>query len=388
MEQFFPGLTQDLVNMGASTGDTQARVRWYGGGLPLCQAESGLTGLAVSRPLLEGYIRQRLLALPGVSIVENCDVLGLVSTSDKSRVRGVRINRRDLTRGEEILDADLVVDASGRGSLSPRWLMALGYSAPQVEKVKVGLGYASAHFRRHSEDTDQNAVVVAASPANPRGAAMIAQEDSRWIVSIGGFMGDHAPTDYPDFLTYAKTLAPEIAEVVGRGDIIGEIRPFKYPASVRYHYQKLRHFPKGYLVFGDAICSFNPVYGQGMTSAALQALALKDELANGVARLAQRFFKAASKVVDIPWSMAVGNDLNNPKIAGKRTPKVRFINWYMSKLFVAAHQDPVVAKAFLKVTNLMAPPPSVMAPSIAWRVLLGNLKPKAQPAKRVVAFKA
>jgi 2-polyprenyl-6-methoxyphenol hydroxylase-like FAD-dependent oxidoreductase len=389
MEGFFPGLTQDLINKGAKSGDTQAQVRWYGRGLPLAQAESGMMGLAVSRPLLEGYIRSRVMALPGVSLIENCDVLGLVSTSDKSRVTGVRLVRRNLGSLEESLNADLVLDASGRGSQAPKWLGALSYEAPQIEQVRVGLGYASVHCVRRPEDQDYNAVVVAASPHNPRGAAMIAQEGGRWIVSVGGFMGDHAPTDYAGFLAYTKTLAaPEIAEVVGRGEVIGEIVPFQYPASVRRHYQKLKRFPQGLLVFGDAICSFNPVYGQGMTSAALQALALKTELDKGKAQLAQRFFRAASRVVDIPWSMAVGNDLNHPKVEGQRTPKIRFINWYMSKLFVAAHQDAVVAKAFLKVTNLIAPPPSLMAPPVAWRVLLGNLWPKVKPtAQPMIASK-
>lgn len=381
MEQFFPGLTQDLVNKGAKSGDTQAQVRWYAGDGALAQAKSEMLGLAVSRPLLEGYIRQRLMALPGIRVVENCDVLGLVSTSDKSRVTGVRLVRRNMGSAEEILHADLVLDASGRGSQTSKWLGALGYEAPQVEEVKVGLGYASAHFIRRPEDQDQNAVVVVASRSNSRSAAMIAQEGGRWIISVGGFMGDYAPTDYADFLAYTKTLvAPEIAEVVGRGEIIGEIVHFKYPSSVRRHYQKLRRFPQGFLVFGDAICSFNPVYGQGMTSAALQGLALQGELKQGTAKLAQRFFKAAAKVVDIPWSIAVGNDLANPKIEGKRTGKIRFINWYMSKLFVAAHQDTVVANAFLKVTNLIAPPPSLMAPRIALRVLMGNLKARKQPA--------
>lgn len=134
MEQFFPGLTQDLVNMGGLSGDTQNTVRWYGGGKALAQGSSGLVGLAVSRPLLEGYIRQRLMTMPGVYFVENCDVLGLVSDNHK-RITGVRVVQRNQGHNEELLSADWVIDASGRGSQSPKWLVAMGFDAPDQETI-------------------------------------------------------------------------------------------------------------------------------------------------------------------------------------------------------------------------------------------------------------
>lgn len=373
MEQFFPGLTQDLVAQGALSGDTQDIVRWYAGGAVLASGQSGLVGLAVSRPLLEGYIRQRLMALPEIGLIENCEVLGLTHSEDFSRVTGLRVLQRSLGGSEEHWKADLVLDASGRGSQSPRWLEAMGYLKPEEERIRIDVVYASAHFRRLPDE--RNSVVVARSEYCPRGAAMIAQEGDRWILSIGGFLGDHPPTDLEGFRAYALELpSPEVHAVVNRGELLGEIVAFKYPASLRRHYQKLSRFPQGYLVFGDALCSFNPVYGQGMTSAALQALALRLELARGTQQLARRFFRAASAVVDTPWQIAAGNDLNDPRIEGQRTPKMRFVNWYLGKMFPVAQHDPAVAKAFLKVTNLVAPPPSLMMPAIALRVLWGNIK--------------
>lgn len=124
---------------------------------------------------------------------------------------------------------------------------------------------------------------------------------------------------------------------------------------------------------GDALCSFNPIYGQGMSVAALEARTLGDYLAQGEAKLASRFFKQAGKIIDIPWSAAVGNDLHFPEVEGPHTAMPKFINWYVGKLHHAAHHDAEVSVAFLKVINLLAPPPSIMAPGIMWRALRGNL---------------
>jgi hypothetical protein len=150
---------------------------------------------------------------------------------------------------------------------------------------------------------------------------------------------------------------------------------YKFPANQRRRYEKLTRFPESFLVFGDAICSFNPVYGQGMSVAALEALVLRECLAGGTEQLARSFFRKAGKVVDIPWSIAVGSDLRFPEVDAPRSAMVRFINWYMGRLHVAAWHDPAVALAFQKVANLMAPPPSVLHPGVAFRVLRGNLRP-------------
>ena len=141
---------------------------------------------------------------------------------------------------------------------------------------------------------------------------------------------------------------------------------------MRRHYEELRRFPEGLLVFGDALCSFNPVYGQGMTVACTEALALRECLVAGSQGIARRFFQAASKLIDIPWQIAVGSDLENPAVAGKRTAQTRVVNWYLAKLFQAAQHDALLATRFLEVANLMKPPPSLMAPGIALRVWKGS----------------
>src|SRR5204862_1507966 len=139
------------------------------------------------------------------------------------------------------------------------------------------------------------------------------QSEDRWIVSIGGYLGDHAPTDERLFAAYAASMtAPEIHQIVTTAEPLCDFLSYRFPASQRRRYERLTRFPKGFLVFGDAICSFNPVYGQGMTVAAQEAVALDACLQRGLDGLAQRFFKAAAVIVDVPWDIAVGNDLRHP----------------------------------------------------------------------------
>lgn len=147
---------------------------------------------------------------------------------------------------------------------------------------------------------------------------------------------------------------------------------YRFPASVRHRYELLPSFPDGYLVFGDAVCSFNPVYGQGMTVAAAEALVLRDCLRRGSRRLAPRFLRRTAKLIDIPWDMAVGADLRFEFVEGRRTSRVRAINAYMAQLHIAATTDPVVGRTFLQVANLVARPEKLLAPTMALRVLRGT----------------
>jgi 2-polyprenyl-6-methoxyphenol hydroxylase-like FAD-dependent oxidoreductase len=207
-----------------------------------------------------------------------------------------------------------------------------------------------------------------------RFGVILAQEDDRWIVTLGGYLGDRPPMEETGYIEFARSLPkPEIFEVIKDAEGLTPLSPYQFSTNLRRHYEELSRFPEGLVVFGDALCSFNPVYGQGMTVACMEALALQECLAAGPQGIARRFFRAASKLIDIPWQMAVGSDLQHPAVAGKRTAQLRFINWYLAKLFQAAQQDAVLATRFLEVANLMKPPPSLMAPQIALRVWKGNM---------------
>lgn len=374
IEDFFPGWTDQIVASGGRRGDIAQDVSWICHGVAIKTAPSELVGLLASRPVLEGHVRRRLLESSKVRVIENCAVQGLVADDGRSAIRGVRVKIGGSS--EQVILADLVVDASGRGSASPAWLESLGYARPEEEKIEIGIGYTTRIYRRRPGDLGGKlAVVVAGSSPNWRNGALLFQTEDRWIVSIGGYFGDHAPDDDQVFTAYAGSLpTSDIHDIVAHAEPLSDFATYRYPANLRRRYERLERFPNRYLVFGDAICSFNPVYGQGMTVAAQEAALLRRCLRDGDTDLARRFFKAAAITIDTPWDIAVGNDLRHPQVAGPRPAKVKFINWYIGKLHLAAGSDAVLGNAFLKVANLQAAPPSLLRPSIVWRALWGNFR--------------
>lgn len=375
LEALFPGLSQELVEQGAILADgIQHGVRFIGGSYH-CRFPSGGQSLYVSRLRLEAQVRARLLALPNVRMIENCNVLGITANDDQSRVTGVRFVRRDQSRAEKYAPADLIVDASGRGSHSMAWLAQMGYAKPVEEEVRVNIAYASRIYQRKPEQAqDAYTMLITPVPPNRRMGVMLAIEEDRWHVTLVGYLGDEPPIDPEGFLAFAKTLPTlDIYEAIRQAEPVTDPVPAKYPASIRRYYEKLARFPAGYLVFGDAICGFNPTYGQGMTVAVLEAQLLQQCLAEGDEDLAHRFFAKTGQLVDIPWTIATGGDLRFPEVEGKRSAIKRLIDWYLSKLHRAAQQDPKLVLAFGAVANLRLSPKSLLQPRVAWRVLLGNL---------------
>jgi hypothetical protein len=151
-----------------------------------------------------------------------------------------------------------------------------------------------------------------------------------------------------------------------------EIASYRFPANQRRLYERMKRFPHGYLVIGDAVCSFNPIYGQGMSVAASEAKALDECLATGTANLASRFHARARKIVDIPWAIATGEDFRFPQVEGQRPIGSWLVNRYLEQVHAAASHDPVVCRKFFEVLNLLAPPRSLMGPQLLWRVLKGT----------------
>ncbi len=371
IERLFPGISEDLIRRGAIPADIVRDSRWFMEGGYHTRFTSGLDGLLMSRPFLECTVRRFLQRLPNVETRDNLAVEGLCSTADNTQVTGIQA-------GGESLWADLVVDATGRGSHSPRWLEAMGYRKPAEDKVEIALSYTTRFFRRRKEDLDGDlAAIIAPTPRGKRGGVILAQEGDRWTVTLLSYFAAGAPPELPGFIDFAaKLAAPFIHEIVRRAEPLGDASVTRFPASTRRRYEKLDRFPAGYLVFGDAISSFNPIYGQGMSVAALEAEQLGITLREGDSDIWRPFFARAAKVIDIPWSIAVGNDLRMPEVTGlRKNPAVNLINWYMSKLHKAAHRDPVASLAFHQVANLLAPPQSVLKPAIVARVFAQNLWP-------------
>jgi 2-polyprenyl-6-methoxyphenol hydroxylase-like FAD-dependent oxidoreductase len=379
LEELFPGLTAELVAHGAPAGSLLANARLYLSGHRLRQADTGLVLLCASRPFLEAHVRARVRALANVTLLDRCDVVGLATTPDGRRVTGGRVLRRADNSAEELLGAELVVDATGRGSRAPLWLEALGYARPETEQVRIGLGYATRIYRLPPDALDGDlAVLQAATPQHPRTGALQRLEGDRWMLTLAGILGDHPPTDPGRFLAFAQSLRfPDIYEAVRSAQPLDDPVAFRFPASVRHRYERLDRFPDGLLVLGDAVASFNPIYGQGMSVAAVEALALRRHLERGTEPQPRRWFRDLAQVVDVPWDMSAGGDLVFPGVPGRRTLKVRLVNAYITRLHAAAAHDASLASAFIRVAGLVAPPQSLLGPGVILRVLRNGPGPAA-----------
>lgn len=370
LEGWFPGLTAELLAGGAVDIDLCADFLWHQSGGVQRRPKSALRGPSMSRPLLEHTVRQRVLQLPNVEIRPGVTVTGLRTDDGASRVAGVL-----LQDGNQI-DADLVVDASGRQARSLRWLEELGYPPPEVSVVEVNTTYVSRRFRRGIADSrDWMAAAVIGDPQTLRLGMALPMEGDQWIVLLGGLNGEAAPTDEVGMLAYARMLgSSEIADLLQGCEPTGPVVTHHFPTNQRRHVEKLRRFPLGWLPLGDAVCSFDPIYGQGMTSAALQAQALAGCL-DSAGRLDRSFskayFKAAARVVAVPWSIAVGGDFACPGTVGKKPTGTDLLNRYTAQVILAGQCDDAVVVRFNEVISLVRAPESLLSPLFMLRVLAG-----------------
>jgi 2-polyprenyl-6-methoxyphenol hydroxylase-like FAD-dependent oxidoreductase len=379
LDELFPGLLARMTAHGAVRGDTTGTGRWQLSGHRFRQENSGISGVLASRPFLEGHVRAALGDLPGVTLVPGHDIVGLTVTDDRRRVTGVRLASHGAAAPTQTLPADLVIDATGRGSRTPRWLTELGYPTPNEDRLEIGLGYASRTYRlRPGALGTDHGVVTGATPSVPRGGVLAAIEGDRFILTVSGILGDHPPIDPTGFEAFAATLVfPDITQALEDAEPLDDPVAIRFPAGVRRRYERLRRFPQQLLVTGDAVCSFNPVYGQGMTVAALEALALRRLLAGGVPQ-PRRYFRDIARLVDVAWDMAVGGDLAFPQVPGPRPMTVRLVNAYLARLQAAAASDASLATAFIRVVGMLDRPETLLRPDRVIRVLRAPRHPAEQ----------
>jgi 2-polyprenyl-6-methoxyphenol hydroxylase-like FAD-dependent oxidoreductase len=375
INRLFPGIREELLAGGALEGDFGAETRWYQFDVWKKQFKSDLFGCTTSRPYLEWHVRRRVLALPNVQLLSPCEVKNLLISEDKSQVVGAQIIHRLDGREVETISTDLVVDCSGRGSAAPKWLEEWGYKRPEESRVKVNFAYSTRIYRRQPTDLPgANLIMVAPTPPAKTGTFMFPIEEERWIVTAGGVHGVEPPTDEAGYLEYIRKLPVlDIYNIISRAEALSDIIPYKFPYSLRRHYEKMRRFPAGYLLLGDALASFNPVYGQGMSSAAMQAAVLEKLLSkqSNQPDLWQTYFKQAARVVAIPWQIAVGEDFRWAETEGPKPPGTDLINRYIAHLARLMAHDTVIYAQFIQVMNLLAQPSSLLHPHILWRALPG-----------------
>lgn len=379
IETLLPGITAELVDTGARPCANMREIRMVIAGHLITQDAVGTDVLLASRPLIEGHVRRRVLSIDNVSMRERCDAVDLLTSPGRHRVTGVRLRDQSKDGVEEPLSADLVVAATGRGARVATMLEALGYPRPKEDHLNVDIHYVSRRLRlRPGALGADKVVLIGARPGQPRGLMLLEQED-HWILTVSGYGAAHRPpTDENGYLAFVATVAPpDVLAAIRQAEPLSDLATHRFPASLRRRYERIKRFPDGLLVLGDAICSFNPLYGQGMSIAALEALALRECLAHGERRLAQRFFGAAAKTVDQAWDMAIGGDLALPEVAGHRSLVLRIANAYAERILRVAEHDPIVAATFSDVSDLVAPPQDILRPTFLWRLLRGNLRRKS-----------
>jgi len=385
-EQLFDGFARDLLAAGAVRFEWPADFLWLSPAGWAGRSRSDLVTVACSRELLEWVVRQRLAARAHVRCMDRTEVLGLLTSAaaPDRRVVGVRVRRRpsrsDALQREEHLAADLVVDASGRDSRASRWLADAGYPQPRVETVNSFAGYASRLYARPPLLTREWVVLGVQSrpPAHPRAGVINSLEGDRWLVTLAGAARDYPPTDEPGFLAFARSLpTPLLAEAIQDARPLSPIFGYQRLENRWRRFDELAAWPERFVVLGDAVCTFNPLYAQGMTISAQAALTLQRELHAQRARrldgdldgLAARFQRALARELRTPWLMATGEDFRYPATEGRRPLSTRLSHAYLDRVMRVAAADTAVHHAFLEVMHLLRPPMTLLRPPIAARLL-------------------
>ncbi len=386
LEQLFPGIMNDLRLNGAATGSNMVPLAIVSpkGLLPLPKTP-GET-ISFSRPLLEWHVRDRVSKLPEVHIITNTEVKRLISTQDRTRVIGIKMHGLGQEDHATELYADLVVDASGRYSKAQQWLVELGYEALPVETINSKLRYASRFYAKPEQfPSEWLNLIVNGRPPNNHAGLILSVDHGRWHVTLGGMAGIVPPIDEEGFLQWAGDLPdPSIYEALRVAQPLTPIRGYGTPENHLRHFERMQRWPAGFIVTGDAVCAFNPIYGQGMTVSALDAMTLKgclqEQQHTRRADFEQHFQKQLAKTISPAWLLATTEDLRRPtvKLRGARpNPALHLLHRYLDLVLYSAIVDPDIAQAYFNVLTLASPPPSLVRPHMVVHVM-------AVASKRVV----
>jgi 2-polyprenyl-6-methoxyphenol hydroxylase-like FAD-dependent oxidoreductase len=398
LEELFPGFGDEMRAAGAHAVDIANDFAWMTPGGWGVNFPSELQMLSFTRDLLDSVVRRRVRSIPNVRFVEEAEVTGLLTTATGKAVNGVRLKIRSSLGArpgeEERIQADLVVDASGRTSKMPDWLTALGYEAPTETVINAHLGYASRLYEIPGDFNPacKGLYIQAAPPRHTRAGILICVEGNRWIVTLGGGDRDYPPTDEEGFLEFARSLRdPSFYNAIKNARPLTSISGYRFTENRRRHYERLTRWPEALLVLGDGACAFNPVYGQGMTTAALGAQLLdralreqKQRRGDGdLSRLARSFQKRLAKLNADPWTLATGEDYRYRSTEGG-SPGLfdRLMHRYINHVFQLSTRSVTVRHQFLQVQGMLKPPTALFHPRVLLRVVGHSLSSLFQSARR------
>ncbi|CAN5473874.1 hypothetical protein BH10CHL1_BH10CHL1_44940 [soil metagenome] len=379
LEEMFPGLFKQLLAEGAVQMDLGHEFQFFvnsGWSQPF---DSQITGVICSRPMLESAVYQRVAAHPHVQILHEKLVLWLCTDEQKHQATGVQMrDRHNVLAAPTTLQADLVLDASGRDSRALEWLEGLGYTPPQEATINAFAGYSTRIYRKPANfaDTWKSLYIMATYPHTPRGAVILPMEGDRWQVCLIGMNGDYPPTDEAGFMEFARSLrTPRFYEAIKHAEPLTDLYGYRRAENRMRYYEKLPRYLENFLVTGDAVYAFNPVYGQGMSTAAMASqtldACLHKQSGQSLNGLAQAFQKALAGVVAGPWQLATGQDVRWPKTTGGQSPDpmTRMVRHYLDRVLATMPYSAAVSEAFLYVQNMLKPPTSLFHPKILWQVL-------------------
>lgn len=376
LERLFPGLTDEIDDFGAGLIDPADDMRWYQAGYWKPRFSSDLQLFWCERPRLEWAVRRRLLDETDVRLLGNRKVVDYTTCGDAAGVSGLVADIDGADR--ETWQADLVVDAMGRGTRTPRIFDEMGLDSPAIHRSEVDLGYTSCKVS-HPDDYDGSWKTLAVFPRIPDQDKMgvaYPVDDRRFHVTLGGWCGTRPPADDAGFQAFAESMShPALAKLLEKTDRVTKLRQFRVPRAVWRRYDQMEDWPAGLIAVGDAVCNFNPVYGQGMTVCARQASRLGALLDDRHPRRAstlpvvdpsftREFQQRAAPVIRTPWLLATAQDHQFPDVGGN-IQWVEHLSPLIRTVVDASGRHKSVHQAFLEVLTMASSPARFLDPRAA-----------------------
>jgi len=282
-----------------------------------------------------------------------------------------------------------VVDATGRGTRAPHWLEALGFTGLTTSVITSNVGYATRIYRIPNPPPDFKYMLQLPLAPDKRVGVILPMEGGRWMATCMGYHGDHPPADEAGFLAFARGMAyPDFHEALMSAEPLSDIATYRIPASVRRHYERMPRFPEGFIALGDAACTFNPIFAQGMTTSALGAAALRECLkaqarTRSLDGFSRSFQRKLAQVTTLPWQAVASEDFRYPETTGPKASGAAVMNWYMGRVHRLCATDPRVMRQFVGVMHMLDSPATLFHPSTVLKVLLAKGAPARTASAKV-----